>query len=205
MMQKEHIIEKTSEMFVLHGIKSVRMDDIAQTLGVSKRTLYEMFGDKEELLYLCMKYNLDKQREELNAKAKEASNMLETILLGFFNMMQYSDTNNRIMNNLQKFYPSVFERIHRESGEIGRNNFRNAVHKCVEDGYLDGRFNMELAMTVLYYSAMGVIARREIKYPDGVSPRDAFAHIVICFFRGVATPVGMKIIDDFIEANGITI
>lgn len=205
MTQREHIIERTSEMFVMHGIKSVRMDDIAQTLGVSKRTLYEMFGDKEELLYLCMKYNLDKQRAEVNAQAMVANNTLETILLGFFNMMQYSDANNRIMNNLRKFYPAVFDRIHSESGEIGRENFRKAIHRCVEEELLDRRFNMDLAMTVLYYSAMGVIARREINYPDGVSPRDAFAHIVICFFRGVATPKGMKIIDDFIEANGIRI
>ena len=59
MSQKEYIIERTSQMFVASGIKAVRMDDIAQTLGVSKRTLYEMFGDKEELLYLCMTHFLE--------------------------------------------------------------------------------------------------------------------------------------------------
>ncbi len=189
----------------MHGIKSVRMDDIAHTLGVSKRTLYELFGDKEELLYLCMKHNLDKQRAEVNAQAGVANNTLEAILLGFFNMMQYSEANNRIMNNLRKFYPNVFDRVHNESGSAGRETFRNAVHKCVNEGYIDSRFNMDLAITVLYYSAMGVVARREISYPDGMSPRDAFAHIVICFFRGISTPKGMKIIDDFIEAKEIKI
>lgn len=48
--QKERIIDQAMHMFVSQGIKSVRMDDIAQQLGVSKRTLYEMFGDKEGLL-----------------------------------------------------------------------------------------------------------------------------------------------------------
>ena len=47
MDQKERIIEQAMQMFVSQGIKSVRMDDIAQQLGVSKRTLYELFGDKE--------------------------------------------------------------------------------------------------------------------------------------------------------------
>lgn len=51
--QKERIIDQAMHMFVSQGIKSVRMDDIAQQLGVSKRTLYEMFGDKEGLLYLA--------------------------------------------------------------------------------------------------------------------------------------------------------
>ena len=48
MIQREYIIERASEMFVANGIKSVRVDDIAHNLGMSKRTLYEMFGDKEE-------------------------------------------------------------------------------------------------------------------------------------------------------------
>ena len=50
MDQKERIIEQAMQMFVAQGIRSVRMDDIAQQLGVSKRALYELFGDKEGLL-----------------------------------------------------------------------------------------------------------------------------------------------------------
>ncbi|MBE6210595.1 MAG: TetR/AcrR family transcriptional regulator [Rikenellaceae bacterium] len=205
MTQREHIIERTSEMFVMHGIKSVRMDDIAQTLGVSKRTLYEMFGDKEELLYLCMSSFLEKQRMNVNEQVRSAASILESILHGFLNMMQYSDVNNRIMNNLQKFYPTVFQRIHKECGEVGRTNFRNAIHRCVEEGYLDEKFNMDLAITVLYYTAMGVVARRDFPYPDGVSPQKAFRHIVICFFRGVATTKGLAVIDKFVEENEMDI
>lgn len=205
MTQRDHIMERTSEMFVMHGIKSVRMDDIAQTLGVSKRTLYEMFGDKEELLYLCMSSFLEKQRADVNSQANSAATIMENILHGFIKMMQYSDVNNRIMSNLQKFYPGVFQRIHKDCGEVGRTNFRSAIHKCVDEGYIDSHFNMDLAITVLYYTAMGVVARRDFPYPEGVSPQKAFRHIVICFFRGVATPKGLEIIDKFVAENGIEI
>ena len=64
MDQKERIIEQAMHMFVSQGIKSVRMDDIAQQLGVSKRTLYELFGDKEGLLYLAMDRYFEKKRIE---------------------------------------------------------------------------------------------------------------------------------------------
>ena len=50
MSQKEYIIEQATEMFRQLGIKAVRMDDIAHNLGVSKRTLYELFEDKMNLL-----------------------------------------------------------------------------------------------------------------------------------------------------------
>jgi len=51
MTPKDCIVERTMRMFVSHGIRAVRMDDVAQQLGVSKRSLYELFGDKEGLLY----------------------------------------------------------------------------------------------------------------------------------------------------------
>ena len=54
MTQKEQIMDQVMAMFIAQGIKSVRMDDIARQLSISKRTLYEMFGDKEELLYQCI-------------------------------------------------------------------------------------------------------------------------------------------------------
>ena len=206
MTQKEYIIERASEMFVANGIKSVRVDDIAQSLGMSKRTLYEMFGDKEELIYLCMSYFLEKQRSEVNLIAKDTSTtILEVVLQGFLNMMQYTEVNHRIMNNLQRFYPKVFERIRQESGEVGRTNLRNAIHKCVNEGFFDNKFNMDLAITVLYYTSMGVIARQDFPYPQGVSQHEAFRHIIVCFFRGVATPKGLEVIDNFIAKNGIKI
>ena len=205
MTQKEYIVEQASQMFVANGIKAVRMDDIAHTLGVSKRTLYELFGDKEELLYLCMTHFLEQQRVSANLTSKDSSSVLENILRGFLSMMQYSEVNNRIMSNLQRFYPTVFDRIRTESGETGRKNLREAIHRCMNEGYLDGRFNMDLAITVLYYTAMGVITRRDFPYPDNVSPQEAFQHIVVCFFRGVATQKGLDVIDRYIEANGIKI
>ena len=206
MSQREYIIERASEMFVANGIKSVRVDDIAQSLGMSKRTLYEMFGDKEELLYLCMSYFLEKQRAGVNLVAKDSSaTILEVVLQGFLKMMQYTEVNHRIMNNLQRFYPKVFERIRKESGDVGRTNLRNAIHKCVNEGFFDNKFNMDLAITVLYYTSMGVIARQDFPYPEGVSQHEAFRHIIVCFFRGVATPKGLEIIDNFIAANGIKI
>jgi AcrR family transcriptional regulator len=206
MTQKEYIIERASEMFVANGIKSVRVDDIAQSLGMSKRTLYEMFGDKEELIYLCLSYFLEKQRSDVNLIAKDTSEtILEVVLQGFLNMMQYTEVNHRIMNNLQKFYPKVFERIRQESGEVGRTNLRNAIHKCVNEGFFDNKFNMDLAITVLYYTSMGVIARQDFPYPQGVSQHEAFRHIIVCFFRGVATPKGLEVIDNFIAKNGIKI
>ena len=87
-MQRETIIQLAAEMFVGQGIKAVRMDDIARHIGVSKRTIYEQFGDKEELLYQCLSYYVreqDRRHAELGAQAK---NVLEAMLLVFGDVME---------------------------------------------------------------------------------------------------------------------
>lgn len=185
------------QMFVRQGIKSVRMDDIAQELGVSKRTLYEMFGDKEELLYLCLKRHMSLVNESVARKAREADNLLESILIGFFEITQYSETNSRIAGNLRKFYPSVHERLHRELGKDGTERFRRAIGECTNRGLLDDKANIELAITMLYYMAAGIVARKDVIMPEGVSVREAFISVVILFFRGISTGEGLRIIDDF--------
>lgn len=189
------------QMFVRQGIKSVRMDDIAQELGVSKRTLYELFGDKEELLYLCLRRHMTIVNEAVVERASQAGNLLEAVLTGFFGMTQYSETNSRIFGNLKKFYPDVHERLHRELGAIGTERFKRAIERCVEQGLLDNKTNIDLAITMLYYMAAGIIARKDVIMPEGVSVREAFFSVVILFFRGISTPEGMRIIDNFAASD----
>ena len=200
-MQKEYIVDSAMEMFVRQGIKAVRMDDIAKELGVSKRTLYELFGDKEELLYLCLKQHMSIVNEKVAQKARQAENLLEAILTGFLEITQYSETNNRIAGNLRKFYPSVHERLHRELGKEGTERFRRAINECVSLGLLDDKANIDLAITMLYYMAAGIVARKDVIMPEGISVREAFINVVILFFRGISTPEGMRIIDGFAESE----
>lgn len=111
MSQRERIIEQTARMFVELGIKSIRMDDIAHTLGISKRTLYEKFTDKEELIYLCMKYLMDEQLRMVAETTADCDDKLEALFNGFKLMLDGGERHHRMMTNLQKFYPAVFDRI----------------------------------------------------------------------------------------------
>ena len=139
--QKERIIDQAMHMFVSQGIKSVRMDDIAQQLGVSKRTLYEMFGDK-------------------------------------------------------KFYPAVHDKLMREGMVKNRTSLRSMLEQGIEAGLFVNNFNIDLSISVLYYTASAIVTRRELMLPDGMSEREAFVQIISNFFRGISTAKGLQLIDD---------
>ena len=59
---KEEIIRITQALIARNGIRAVRVDEIAQTLGISKRTLYEMFADKEDLVSACLDFMCHQQQ-----------------------------------------------------------------------------------------------------------------------------------------------
>ena len=67
-------------MFYKQGIKQVRMDDIAKELTISKRTLYEIFNDKETLLLECIKYKHQQEESYLQALDLSNANVLEVVL-----------------------------------------------------------------------------------------------------------------------------
>ena len=198
MTPKERIAEQTMEMLVTQGIKSVRMDDIAQRLGISKRTLYELFGDKESLLYLAMVCYFERNRRRWAELGTEAPNMLERLFLVLNDVMEHSETSSRMMDNLRKFYPEVHGRLMREGSEKNRADFRQMLEQGIADGLFIGNIDVELAITVLYYTASAITVRKDMMLPEGISERSAFTQIVSTFFRGISTAEGARIIDEYL-------
>ena len=184
--QKERIIDQAMQMFVSQGIKSVRMDDIAQQLGVSKRTLYEMFGDKEGLLYLAMERYSERNRQRWNELTADARNVLEAMFMVL----------GEVMDNLRKFYPAVHDKLMREGMVKNRTSLRSMLEQGIEAGLFVNNFNIDLSISVLYYTASAIVTRRELMLPDGMSEREAFVQIISNFFRGISTAKGLQLIDD---------
>lgn len=199
MTQKERIIEQAMRMFVTQGIKSVRMDDIAQQLGVSKRTLYELFGDKEGLLYLAMTCYFEQNRARWTALCSDARNVLESMFMVLGSVMDHADTTGRLMDNLRKFYPAVHDKLTREGTEKNRQEFRVMLMQGIAEGLFIDRINIDLCINVLYYTASALVTRKDLVLPEGISEREAFVQIISNFFRGISTAKGLQLVDDYME------
>lgn len=137
--QKGRIIDQAMQMFVSQGIKSVRMDDIAQQLGVSKRTLYEMFGDKEGLLYLAMERYSERNRQRWNELTADAHDVLEAMFMVLGEVMDNAEVSRRMMDNLRKFYPAVHDKLMREGMVKNRTSLRSMLEQGIEAGLFQHR------------------------------------------------------------------
>ena len=196
------IIEQAAKMFAEQGIKSIRMDDIAKTLGVSKRTLYEMFEDKEELLYLSIRYMQQQRMAKVEAKLRENTDSLIYLFESIEMMMGNRELHRRISNNLSKFYPTTFERVRKESEERSGKVLYSLIEHYIDCGLIVPTVDVRLSVTILYYTTTTIISTADnMSLPDGVTLEDAMAYTIINFFRGIATIKGVQQIDDYLATK----
>lgn len=184
-------------MFVEQGIKSVRMDDIAHALGMSKRTLYETFDDKEELLFLAMHRYFERQHNRTEIAAADANDVLEALFVALSQIFDNTSVSVRLIDNLKKFYPMIYKRLMTEGHEKNIADLRRMLETGVKQGLFISDFNFDLAISMLFHAATGLMCSRAINIPKGMTERDAFVQIIGTFFRGISTRKGLELVDEY--------
>ncbi len=198
--QRESIIELASSMYVREGIKTVRMDDIAKQAGISKRTLYETFGDKEELIYLSMQYFFNGIYVEYHQAAIKTPNILIAMLVVMDMVIKNSGTTWKLRNSLARFFPKVYKRLLVAETQDRQSRFRDGLVDGVKAGLVVPRANLDLAISMLQYMSRSVVMGvEELILPESVTPQDAFWEVTVNVIRGISTAKGIEIIDNYIS------
>ncbi|MCI5717107.1 MAG: TetR/AcrR family transcriptional regulator [Alistipes sp.] len=194
--QREKIVDHVWHMIITMGIKSVRMDDVANVMGMSKRTLYEMFGDKEELLYESIIHHREKMHRALKEHAEACDNALEMVLTCFLEIFsRWDESEWRLMNNMKKFYPKIYERVSKTFTEQGLAGLKSILIECRKEGYLARNVDIEL-VTMVFFQTSGMLMREyNIMLPEGVTREDAYGCMAVNFLRGVSSIKGIEMID----------
>lgn len=202
MSKREIVVKRAAELIAELGVKSLRVDDVAHDLAMSKRTLYEMFGDKEELLYHSIKHLLQSEANEIQNNSAKSQSGIPALLEIFDGMMARSAVRKRIMENLEKFYPELYERIMTENRDYGLAMLRGKLTKLVEEGLISEMVDIDLSITMFYYTSMGLMRRHgRLVLPNGVTEQDALRYTIVNFFRGIATLKGVEQIDAYITTK----
>lgn len=195
MTQKEIIVEHAMKMFVAQGVKAVRMDDIAQGLSVSKRTLYEMFGDKEELLYQSIELYIERSVERRQQQVAAIDNDLEVMLLSLRDMIAHAPVASRMRHNICRFYPKVYERLEANGIKKSMTDLKRWLKRCVEAGYMTKTADCDFVAKVLNDSVQGMLVLDSYGTRDSVELVSMMSYSLVIFIRGLCTVQGLEIID----------
>lgn len=204
MTQKEKVVAHVAQMIVTLGVKSVRMDDVAQSIGMSKRTLYEMFGDKEELIFESVKYHSEHRAKEILSPLGHYDTGIEQLLActyALFNGGVMQEMDKRMTINLKKFYPAIHERLSHCHIEQSFAGLKCVLDYSMENGELDPNVDVEL-MTRLFFNTMQtLIYDNSVVIPEEITREEALSAMLINFLRGIASEKGRKIIDDILARS----
>lgn len=204
MTQREKVIGHVAQMVLTLGVKSVRMDDVAQSLGMSKRTLYEMFGDKEELIFESVKYHSEHRAKEILSKLEHYETGIEQLLACTYALLNGGvmlEVDKRMAINLRKFYPTIHERLSRCHIEQSFAGLKCVLDYSMENGELDSSVDVEL-MTRLFFNTMQTLLyENSAVIPEHVTREEALSAMLINFLRGIASERGRQIIDQILARS----
>lgn len=186
------IIAYAMEEFFKRGVKAVKMDEISQGLHVSKRTVYEIFGDKEEMLLAGMKRLHERNRIKLADFARrEAKNVIDIISYVYQLQMVYNE----------KIGVEFFEEIHKmprvvDFLEACHNDQREDSARFFEKGIQEGFFRPDVDFEVL--TNVGHMVTQEIMHHQfyrQYSLQTLYDNYFLVIIRGFCTDRGIQLLD----------
>ena len=192
---KERIIATATEAFTTKGIKSITMDDIAAALGISKRTLYEVFVDKESLLKDCILTVQAERDRYLQEVYEQSHNVLEVILAVFQkSIVMFHKTNKRFFEDIKK-YPKVYNMM-KERSESDSEKTMSFFMLGVEQGIFRSDVNFAI-VNLLVREQFDVLLNTDVC--NEYSFIEVYESIMFTYIRGISTEKGAKVLEDFIS------
>lgn len=187
---RERIIMEATILFQAQGVKQVRMDDIARELSISKKTLYELFSDKEELLLEVVKVISMGFHQNVKEIICSSANVLEQIYMLYKRVIEHSRKVNPLFFIELIRYPKVqayFEEVHTRHA----NCTREWLQMGVKQGLLRDDVNYEVFLRQDGFQMDKLLINPEVRnYP----PRVIYDSVVLVMLRGLATDKGLEII-----------
>lgn len=181
-------------MFLQFGIRSVSMDDIAAALGMSKKTIYQYYTDKDELVEAVVEDELLSTEHDCEFCKKQARDAVEEVVLTMIQIHdQFRNMNPVVLFDLEKFHPRSFQKFQKHKNEF----LFKVIRQNIERGINEELYRPEIKVDVLsrYRLETMLIPFNLMAFPPGkYNLADVTQEIMEHFLYGLATPKGYKLI-----------
>jgi TetR/AcrR family transcriptional regulator, cholesterol catabolism regulator len=194
---RQKIVEEAAVMFRTYGIRAVTMDMLASRLGISKRTIYEVFRDKDELLQGVLKWMKEKQAETMKKIFNESENVIEAI----FKML---DMMGNHFQNMSPAFQMDMKRYHNEmlrdpDGQV-EFPFSSSNSEIIKRGIKEEIFRKEIDVDITNRCLLEVAKMSNDKTvfpPDNYMSKDVVRTFYLNYMRGISTTKGLELINHY--------
>jgi AcrR family transcriptional regulator len=189
------------ELFFRYGIKAITMDDIAKHLSMSKKTIYQYFKEKDEIVMNLMNEKIKEDEREFGKLHAEAANIVDE-MFGIMKCLSDSigKVNPVLFYELQKFYPEAWKRFR----QFKESFIRQHVEDTLKRGQEQGHVRLDINIPILARLRMEQIEsgfNQEIFPTDKFNVLDVQMAMVDHFLYGICTLKGHKLINKYKEVT----
>ena len=190
---KGRIMETALKAFTQQGIRAVKMDAIASELSISKRTLYEIYEDKEHLLFETIKNYDERKRQTLTEYAQQDNHHVIDIILEAYRLKlkEIRSVNPLFYTDILK-YPKLAQYI-KNNNERARERYTAFMQRGVDEGYLRPDVNYQMIPYMMEAISQYILTSKLL---DKYSFEEMFINYFLVSLRGLCTQRGIKVIDE---------
>jgi TetR/AcrR family transcriptional regulator, cholesterol catabolism regulator len=198
---KERILTAAEQLFWKYGVRSVTMEDIARKLGISKKTIYQHFTDKEDILYQIIQGKVAMDVSQMDCMAVETANPIEEIMMVMEMMSknQHAVSPNLVMD-IKRHYPHAYAlfRTHMDQ------HLMKSILGNIQKGILQGVYRPDINPAIL---ARMRVEQIELAFNNDFFPTDQYSmldtqrELIHHFVRGMLTEQGFTIYNLYVNQH----
>lgn len=205
MEQQDRIVQKAHELFMRYGIRSVSMDEVANHLGISKKTIYQFFADKDALVEAAIDIEIRRNTSECLMQKEHCENPIHEVFLAVDMVLDtLSKLNPNVLYDLEKYHPRAFKKHNEFKSKFLYNVIRTNIENGIKQGLYRGEVNADI-MARFRLASTFLIFNQEL-FPMGKhSATTVLMEITDNFLYGLVTSKGMKMIHKYKQQRSKTI
>ncbi len=194
---KDRIKQKAHDLFMQYGVRSITMDEIALQMGVSKKTIYQYYADKDELVDAVMVDKIQFNQNCCLSDKQHAKNAVHEVFLAI-DMMQdmFQNMNPGILFELEKYYPKAFEKFTQHKYSF----LYQVLKENLQRGIAEELYRADIGIDILLKARLEIMM---MPFNQAVFPKNKYnlvkveTELTTHFLYGVATVKGYKLITKY--------
>lgn len=193
----EKILYKAYELFKRYGVRSVTMDEIATQCGVSKKTVYQYFEDKDTLVENIIVEVIGKSQQYCSAQTLHADNAIHEIFLSMQMVEQWVEgVNPAVMNDLRKYHSAAYSKIEAHKQQFMYSFFKKNIERGISEGLYRSDIKMDI-ITAFYLHSVTLAIEQDIFPKSKYTIVDIDYEISLFLMHGLATAKGARLIEKY--------
>jgi len=192
---KERLIESSLQQFLANGIRNITMQKLVQTLGISTKTMYRYFNNKEELLEACINLHYKESDKQVKQLLDGSPNVVVSLYRIYSKSMELDfGTNHLFYHDLNYYYPALQDKVIKQYTK----GIMETLTGMIKTGIAEGLFLAHLqpgvvleAFSVLYTS----ITRNDTYKKFGLTPDEIVNNTINIYLIGICTHKGMQLLN----------